>query len=383
MEINKTIKKSNWLALIILMLILSFVAGIFGELFTRTYLSNLSFFRDFYFTEQSDLGQREIIIRDAKKVVIEQDIRLNQLINEVRPSVLGLYKKPVAGKTLLDNLLAPTDLIGQVFVLTSDGWLISSSDAVNRPKEGMSVYYNNKIYPIEKIIKDELSKIVFLKINIQNLPVIKLADLQKVTNGQQIFLYNSYYNQISLGNIIDRNFKSINTKNDLVFSSQAMDKYILVNNDFINEAMGTPVFNLEGEIIGLLDGESDGFSKVIPINYISPIINQVLKDETIQRPYLGVYYLNLSRVVGLTEEDKQQSETGALIWPNKNGVAIQADSPLAGILVKGDIIISIENQLIDENNDLIDLLLGYKSGQEIRLKYLHEGKKNEINILLK
>jgi serine protease Do len=296
---------------------------------------------------------------------------------------LGLYKKSKASTALLDNVFVPNDLLGQVFVLTSDGWLITSIDAVNWPKDEMVVYYNGKNYPIDKIIKDDLSKIVFLKINIQNLPVIKMADLQKATNGQQIFIYNSYFDRISIGSISDKSFKSLVNKYDLVLSSQALDKYILLNDDFSAEVAGSPVFNLSGEIIGLLDGNYNNSSKVIPINYISPIINQVLKGEVTQRPYLGVYYLDLSTVWGLGEEDRQKAENGALIWSNKNGIAIAADSPLTGKLVKGDIITSIENQILDENNDLADLLLSYKSGQEIRLKYLHEGKENEINITLK
>ena len=52
-------------------------------------------------------------------------------------------------------------------------------------------------------------------------------------------------------------------------------------------------------------------------------------------------------------------------------------------VVKGDIIISIENQDIDQNNDLLDLLISYRARQEIKLKYQHLDKETEINVTLK
>ena len=85
----------------------------------------------------------------------------------------------------------------------------------------------------------------------------------------------------------------------------------------------------------------------------------------------------------MSEEARQGIEEGALIWTDKTGLAIEEDSPLAEKLVKGDIIISIEDQKINRSNDLLDILLEYKSQQEISLKYLHDREEQEISIILK
>ncbi len=371
--------------LIITAIILAaFTAGIFGEFFTRAYLSKLNFFRDFYFAS-TDLGQRELVINEPKKVVIEQDLQINQLKSEIKPSLIEIYRKKIPAKTLLDKVFLPDDYLGQAVVLTSDGWLLCTGRALSyNSKEDLVIYYNQKLYDIDEIVKDNLTDIIFLKINIQNLSVMKLADLPQVTDGQQILIYDRYYNQLSQGNIINRKYKPIVNKYDFVNSSQSLNKYILLNKNFSLEANGSPVFNLQGEVIGMLDGlNENNYSKVIPINFINPIINQVLKGENIKRPYLGINYLNLNQIDGLDEQDRQGQEKGIMIWPDKSGVGVMSDSPLNGQLVKGDIILSIENQTLDENNDLLDLLLSYKTGQEIRLKYLHEQKEAEISFTLK
>lgn len=371
---NKTLYR---ILLIIALVIIAFLAGILGEFFTRTYLSNLAYFRDFYFTEADNANQRELVISQPKKVVVEQDTRLNQLAKEIQPSVLGIYLAKKTGKNLSDNLYLPQELAGQSFVLTSDGWLISSATAVTAGKEDLVVYYNNKVYPLEKIVRDDLTKAVFIKINAQNLPVIKLADSQTVIAGQQIFAFDSYWQELHLANIIDRAYRPITEKSDLINFSQELNKSILINKNFPANLAGSPVFNLEGEIVGLWDHPGLSNSQVIPINYLSPIVNQVLKGEKIKRPYLGVYYIDLSKAVVDIAADSNLPKVGAYVQ------SVATDSPLDGQVVKGDIIKSLENQDIDENNDLLDLLISYKSGQEIKLKYQHLDKEIEINVILK
>ncbi len=377
---NKPKTRLNFIGFIVLAIIIGFLAGISGEFFTRYYLSNLAFFRELYFTEQADVGQREIIIRDPRKVVVEQDLRLDQLKKEIQSSVVGIYEKK-AGKTLLDKIFLPQDYLGQAIVLTSDGWLISTDKSVSGAKENLVVSYNKKIYEIEKIVEDNLSSLVFIKIEAQNLPVVKLANFDAITDGQQVFVYNSYLNQLNLANIQDKRYKDIGDKYDLISSSEILDKRILLNQTFNNQFKASPVVNFQGEIIGLLAGQGE-INKAIPIHYIDPIISQILKEEEIKRSYLGVNYLNLSQIYGLSKEDRQGLKNGALIWPDQSGKAILSDSPLVDQLEAGDIITEIEDQKIDQDKDLLDLLLEYKSGQEILIKYVHEGEEAELSVFL-
>jgi serine protease Do len=372
----------NWISILILVVVLGFLAGITGEFFTKYYLSNLAFFRDLYFTEQTDLGQKEIIIREPKKVVVEQDLRIKQLKDEIQPSIVGVYQKKKSTEQLLDKLFLPEDYQGQAVVLTSDGWLISTADVVSDIKDNLIISYNKQIYEIDKIVKDELSQIVFIKITAQNLPVIRLVDFTDVNDGQQVFIYNSYSDQLNLANIQDKRHKIINNQYDFISSSESLDKHILLDRELDNEYNGSPLVNFQGEIIGLVSGQSDQLNKAIPLHYINEIISQVLKDEKISRPQLGINYINLSQVYGLTEADRQGLENGVLVWPDQSGIVIKQDSPLFGKLVSGDIITSIEDQKIDQDTDLLDILLQYKSGQEISLHYWHESNEQELSLIL-
>ncbi len=380
MEENKNNKKRfNFTLFIIVAVVLGFIAGISGEFFTRYYLSNFAFFRDLYFTESTDTGSREIVISQPKKVVVEQDLRIEQVKNEMQPTVVGIYKKKPISDSALNKIFLPSDYLGQAVILTSDGWLISSSNSLSATGNNLVVTYNKKVYEIEKMVKDDLSGLVFIKIAAQNLPVVQIANFENIIVGQQVFVYNSYLDQLDLANISNKRDKQITSKFDFVSSSQVLDKYLLLTKQFGAEFEGSPVINGEGEVVAILSGDN----QAIPIYYISPIISQILKGEEVKRPYLGVNYIDLSQVYGLTEEERQNLETGALLWPDNNGIAISPDSPLADQLEIGDIITSFEGQKISADKDLVDILLEYKTGQEVTLKYFHQGQEQEINITLK
>jgi serine protease Do len=373
----------NFIGLIFLVVILGFLAGISGEFFTRYYLSNFAFFRDLYFTENEELGNRDIIIREPKKVVVEQELRINQIKNELQNSVAGIYKQRQESSELLDNVFLPKDYSGQAMILTSDGWLLTDSNVNIADKDNLVISHQQKVYQIEKMIKDSLSGIVFIKVNAENLPVIKLVDWGNVTPGQQVLVYNSHSDQLDLVYIKDKRFRQINNKYDVVQSSQVLDKRILLSAGLTENFKGSALVNFQGEIIGILDSRSqEGYNKAIPLYFIQPIISQVLKEEEIKLPYLGINYLNLAQITGLSDEERQFQSQGAMIWTNQEDLAIAKNSPLAEQLETGDIIISIEDQRIDKVTDLLDIILQYKSGQQIRLKYIHDNEEQELTISL-
>ena len=157
---------------------------------------------------------------------------------------------------------------------------------------------------------------------------------------------------------------------------------MLLDNSLSAKYVGSPVFNLEGEIIGLLQTKNDQLNQAVPLHYIEPIISQILKGEEIKRPTLGINYLNLAQIHGLSEEDRQGLEVGALIWPDQNDITFSENSPLKGVLEPGDIITSIEDQIISTDKDLVDILLDYKIGQEVNIRYLSGGEEKDINIIL-
>lgn len=374
-------KKSNLnkklFVILILAIIFGFTAGIFGEFIEKYYLSNFSFFRDLYFTEQDNYGDRDIVIKDPRKVVVEQDLRISQTIIDVKESFVGVYQsKPDTIETVVDSIFLPEEYLGQALILTSDGWLISTEQVFDSTKKEKVIVYDKKIYQIEKIIEDSATGVYFIKIDEQNMPVIKFADFDQVSNDQQVIVYNKFNNQAKLRRILNKQYKQINDVYDYINSSEIIDKRILLNQECSSDFLAAPLINFEGEIIGLMTADD----QALALQNIESVIEYVLKDEEIKRPYLGINYINIPLVEGLSEEIRQEQEKGALIWSDQDKIAIEENSPFAEILVKGDIITSIEDQQLDYNHDIATMLLDYKTSQQINIKYIHDGEEKEVSV---
>lgn len=147
---------------------------------------------------------------------------------------------------------------------------------------------------------------------------------------------------------------------------------------------GGPLVNLSGEVIGIntavADAQNIGFA--IPINDVKGLIASVQKNGRLERPYLGVRYVSLTDDVAYYYN--LDTKRGAYIAPSQDGSSsIINDSPAdkAGLREK-DIIISINNVKIDENNSLVSVLGRFSVGNEVRLKIVRDGKEQTITVKL-
>ena len=130
---------------------------------------------------------------------------------------------------------------------------------------------------------------------------------------------------------------------------------------------GGALLNMKGELIGInsakyADSAVEGMGYAIPISKAKPILEELMNRETREKVdsskkgYLGVSLASLT-----TEAiEMYNMPTGAFVRNVEN------DSPAqeAGIC-KGDIIVKFDGQKVSDDDDLLDKLQYYKSGEKI------------------
>lgn len=154
----------------------------------------------------------------------------------------------------------------------------------------------------------------------------------------------------------------------------------------INEGnSGGPLVNMGGEVIGLntaLAGGAQNIGFAIPINDLKGVIKSVLKSGKLERPYLGIRYINLDD--NYASQLNLPVKRGAYIVPGSGGQAsIIAGSPAekAGLKEK-DIITKVDNKAVDEKNNLTALLSSHNVGDSVMLTILRDGKEQKIGVKL-
>ncbi|MFH1232756.1 MAG: S1C family serine protease [Patescibacteria group bacterium] len=380
-------KKNNFLLTIILTVIFGLAAGIVGEIVARGYLfNNDALLKEVNFSH--DYNNQGVVIKDAKNIVIEQNVKVNETIDSVNTSIVGIFKKQATVKRSssinfnLNNYYQLDQNIGQGLIITSDGWIISDlpKEVVSSPIDYVIITKDKNIYSIDKIIKDDLTSFSFIHILAKDLPVRKFANSDEIKNGNLVIAMDFRGNSI-LTSIINQQVKN----SELISYSDGLSGNIILNDLSQQSFNGTFFFNLSGDIIAFADRlEPDRGGTIKPISYFTGAIKSLLKYKEIRRASLGVNYIDLTKLALIDGDSNNYLKNGAVISKDSKGVSIEKDSQafLAG-LKAGDVITSIDNVELDENNNLTKIIQQHIAGDKINIEYWRQGEKKQTEIVLK
>ena len=378
---NKTTSKTAFI--IALAIFFGLAGGVVGELLARVYLIdsfyNLPLYGDI---NASGLNNRSnLIISGGRQVVVEQNDKIAATINSVRGGLVGIYKKQTDPES---KNFAPTDFYstkqaaGQALALTSDGWLVtvfSFGDSTNDFSQYSVVTNENKVYQIDRLVKDKFSKFIFFHIPISDLPVTRFAAAGSVRSGE-LLIAADWRGSGWTSTVIDPNYYS-----GANFSDLPKDR-ILLKDKLPQEFSAVALFNLAGETAALIDNEG----KIQPISHFSAAINSLFRLKIIRRPSLGVYYLSADDLAASTKKisasfPELSTGRGAVIYKDEKNGAVIKNSPaaLAG-LKEGDVILSVDGTELGHGKILGDLLQTFSIGEKIMIDYLRNGIKQEVEL---
>lgn len=356
-------------------LLISFLAGILGGLLVNNY------------EEKCDLSYQNISGRTLVPEISVGEIKSQQLNQSLVNSVVSIYLAKTLGADLLSNTYSPFELKGSGLILTNDGWIMTNRRVIEGELTSKYVIItaNGNLFSLEKIVADKATDIVFAKIKseakIENLSAVLLAESSEQRSGDDLFSLNSL-GRTATGKVLNLANYYFNSKEDLIQSTEKFTKIILLAGKGYDQSMvGAAVFNLKGEVEGLVMNINNNEVQLLPIYYLKSKTDQLFKDKEIKRNYLGVNYLDLSstylfdkKIIGFNQ--------GALVVKTKSKPAVIKNSPAdkAGIK-ENDLILEVEKEPLTRLQSLTELIQQYKEGSEVTLK-IKRGEKI-INLAVK
>jgi hypothetical protein len=366
--------KNYTFIVIILAIFFGVMAGLAGQIISRYYFSDD--LASFSLNREFDLldGRSNLIIHDPRKVVVSHDAKIEETKKIISPSFFKLFSLNLIEEDylFLDNPLS------LALVISSDAWLMSilpeelkDINEAELIKDLIVVDIERNIYNISqvKLLNNDDLSLIFLKVDdLNNTKVRNVLKNEELKSGLSLLAFQGE-NKMTLASLIDHGYTN------QVFSSQDFNRQLSINT-CQQFSTNSYIFNLAGDFVGLNDASGNFQPALILSIYWRAILSQV---EEISKPYLGIHYLNLSKVKFL----QNNYNRGAMIYGNQDYPAFFENSPaeLAG-LEFGDVISHVNGLEIKDNLDLADYILSLNYGDEIRINYYRQGEEDQVTINL-
>ncbi|MDD4996183.1 MAG: trypsin-like peptidase domain-containing protein [Patescibacteria group bacterium] len=279
---------------------------------------------------------------------------------------------------------------GTGFIISGkEGLVLTNKHVINEEDAEYTVITNDgEKYEAKVLASDPFNDIAILKVEVKDLPEVKLGDSDKIKIGQTAIAIGNalgeYRNTVTKGVISGISRRIV--AGDAMGNSEVLEDVIQTDAAINFGNSGGPLINLQGEVIGVntainREGQLIGFA--IPINQVKKAIGDVKEHGRVIRPFLGVRYLLIDEEIA--KENKLPYNYGALIVRGEamTDLAVIPGSPAnkAG-LVENDIILEINNQKITEEKPLVKEIQKYKPGEELKLKIYHQGEEETIKVIL-
>ena len=263
--------------------------------------------------------------------------------------------------------------LGSGFIMSDDGYIITNNHVVKDADEIIVRLNDRREFVAEVIGTDERSDIAVLKIDGKQLPTLKMGDSSKLKVGEWVLAIGSpfgFEHSVTQG-IISAMGRSLPNENYVPFIQT--DVAINPGNS------GGPLFNLQGEVIGVNSqiysrtGGYMGMSFAIPIKVVKDIYQQLREQGHVSRGWLGVLIQDVTRE--LAESFAMKKPHGALV------AKVLKDSPAekAGFKV-GDVIVSFNGDKIDVSSDLPPMVGSTKVGKTVPAKVIRHGEPVSLRV---
>ena len=272
----------------------------------------------------------------------------------------------------------PVISTGSGFIISEDGYLLTNNHVVEDADEITVSLGDRREYQAKVIGADERSDVALLKIDAKNLPTLKIGKSKDLKVGEWVVAIGSPFQlrfSVTSG-IVSAKGRSIPNGSDSTYVP------FIQTDVAINPGnSGGPLFNLEGEVVGInsqiytRSGGYMGVSFAIPIDYAMDVADQLKEKGYVARGWLGVSIQEITSE--LAEALDMEIPKGALISQ------IIKDSPAEQSgLKEEDVILFFDGEEIFYSSDLPLTVGAIRPETEVNAMVLRDGKKKTLKVIV-
>lgn len=265
--------------------------------------------------------------------------------------------------------------LGSGFILSDDGYVLTNHHVIKGADEIIVRLHDKRSLVAKLIGSDSMTDVALLKIDAKDLNPVRTGDATKLKVGEWVLAIGSPYgfdHSVTAG-IVSAKGRSL--PRDVYVPFIQTDVAINPGNS------GGPLFNLDGEVIGVNSqiytntGGFMGLSFAIPIEVAMDVVEQIKKSGHVTRGWLGVYIQEITR--DLAESFGLDRPKGALVSQ------VIEDSPAEKYGIQaGDVILEFNGKSVNDSNHLPALVGRVAVDTKVAVKVLRDKKIKTINVVI-
>ena len=258
--------------------------------------------------------------------------------------------------------------LGSGFVIDASGIVITNNHVVGDANDIVVIFTDGRKLKAKVLGKDPKVDVAVLKVESDKpLKTVKFGDSDKMRVGDGVMAVG---NPFGLGETVTAGIISARNRN---IDSGPYDDFLQTDASINKGNSGGPLFNMQGEVIGINtailspSGGSIGIGFATPSATVIPIIGQLQQYHETRRGWLGVRIQPVDDTIA--ESLGLGAARGALIA----GIDDKGPSKPAG-LRPGDVIVKFDGKDIKESRDLPRLVAAMPVGKSVEVVVVRDGK---------
>src|ERR1700692_4137122 len=269
-----------------------------------------------------------------------------------------------------------TNSLGSGFIIDTAGIAVTNNHVIADADEINVIMNDGTKIKAELVGVDKKTDLAVLKFKpVKPLVAVKFGDSDKLRLGEWVIAIG---NPFSLGGTVTAGIVSARNRD---INSGPYDSYIQTDAAINRGNSGGPLFNLDGEVIGVNtliispSGGSIGIGFAVPSKTVAGVVDQLRQFGELRRGWLGV------RIQQVTDEIAEslniKPARGALIA----GVEDKGPAKPAGI-EPGDVVVKFDGKEIKEPKDLSRVVADTAVGKEVDVVIIRKGQEETRKVTL-
>ncbi len=264
--------------------------------------------------------------------------------------------------------------LGSGFVISEDGYIVTNNHVIESADEVVIEFFSGEELEAKVIGTDPKTDIALLKVGADKpLPFVSFGDSDTARVGDWVVAMGNPLGQgfsVSAGIVSARNRALSGTYDDYIQTDAAINR----------GNSGGPLFNMDGQVIGVNtailspNGGSIGIGFSMASNVVSKVVNQLKEFGETRRGWLGVRIQDVTP--DMAEALGLETAAGALVTDVPPGPAREAG------VQQGDVITSFDGREVTDTRGLVRQVGNTAVGKAVRMLVLRDGKTKTLKITL-